>query len=94
MILCYSRGPPDEFVLSSERTNMLKYNFICLAVIFGGIFAMPNLSDFENKFNILVDPALKETAANNLAKAEAQIKEQHDKYVNGEANFGSYKYQK
>ena len=51
---------------------------------------MPNLSEFEKDFNILVDPALKKTAANNLAKEEAQIKEQHDKYVNGNANFGTY----
>ena len=70
--------------------NMLKYIFLCLAVIFGGIFAMPNLSDFEKKFNILVAPSLKKTAAENLAKQEAQIKAQHDKYVNGKANFGMY----
>ena len=70
---------------------MLKYIFLCSAVIFGvGIFAMPNLSDFEKKFNILVAPSLKKTAAENLAKQEAQIKAQHDKYVNGKANFGMY----
>ena len=70
---------------------MLKYIFLCSAVIFGvGIFAMPNLSDFEKKFNILVAPSLKKTAAENLAKQEAQIKAQHDKYVNGQANFGMY----
>ena len=61
-----------------------------MAVIFGGIFAMPNLSDFEKKFNILVAPSLKKTAAENLAKQEAQIKAQHDKYVDGKANFGMY----
>ena len=49
---------------------------------------MPNLSDFEKKFNILVAPSLKRTAAENLAKQEAQIKAQHEKYVNGKANFG------
>ena len=65
---------------------MLRYIFLCSAVI----FAMPNLSDFEKKFNILVAPSLKKTAAENLAKQEAQIKAQHDKYVNGKANFGMY----
>ena len=68
---------------------MLNIQFLCLVIFLGGTFAMPNLSEFEKKFNILVDPALEDTAAANLAKQEAQIKEQHDNFVNGNANFGT-----
>ena len=68
----------------------MKFIFFCL--LLGTTLGAPGkdltIKEFEEKFHQkFADPKDEADAAKNLAKMEAQIDEQNEKYAKGEANF-------
>ena len=72
----------------SPKSQHTMKNFVIFLGLIIGLASAMNIKEFEEKYHdVFANPEEEAKAAEALAKHEAHINKQHEKFIKGKANF-------